>query len=80
MITQIGGLNSIGLVKDPRRTSRHARFKNESLANIPYKGNYDEEDVSEQRKVVKTSILILLGSVLFMMGYFVLSGLKGYKK
>ena len=79
MITQISGCNATGVTKDPRRTSQHVQFKNNYIrSNISYKSNdnYNEEHERQQNKAFKTSTLIVLGSILFMAGYFMLSGLS----
>lgn len=81
MITQISGPSAGVFAKDPRRTSQRIQFKNSyNSPNISYKSNYDEEYKRQQRNALKTSIAIVLGSLAFMTGYFMLSGLKSIKK
>ena len=78
MITQISGLNANGVTKDPRRKAQRIQFKHS--ANIPYKSNYNSEYERQQRSALYTSVSIVIGSVLFTVGYFMLSGLKTIKK
>ena len=78
MITQISGLNAGGVTKDPRRKAQRIQFKHRS--NIPYKSNYDRETDRQQKNALWTSASIVMGSVLFTVGYFMLSGLKHVKK
>jgi len=78
MITQISGLNASGVTKDPRRKAQRIQFKHS--ANIPYKSNYHPEYERQQRSALYTSVSIVIGSVLFTVGYFMLSGLKNIKK
>lgn len=74
MITQVSGFNVSGVTKDPRRKAQSIQFKRHS--NIPYKSGYDEEFERQQRNALWTSISIVVGSVLFVVGYFLLSGKK----
>lgn len=78
MITQVSGLNTSGVTKDPRRKAQRIQFKHS--ANIPYKSNYNLEYERQQRNALLTSVSIVMGSVLFTVGYFMLSGLKHVKK
>ncbi|MFA7658451.1 MAG: hypothetical protein WCY19_03360 [Candidatus Gastranaerophilaceae bacterium] len=77
MITQVSGLNVSGVTKDPRRKAQSIQFRRHS--NIPYKSNYDTEYERQQRNALWTSVSIVIGSVLFTVGYFMLSGLKRVK-
>lgn len=74
MITQVSGFNSSGVFKDPRRKAQSFQFKHH--ANIPYQGSYDDPYVRQKNNAVLTSISIVAGSVLFTVGYFMLSALS----
>lgn len=79
MITQVNSLNVGGVAKDPRKTSRRIQFKNSyNSSNISYKSNEDYK--RQQKNALQTSIAIVLGSLVFMTGYFMLAGLKNVKK
>lgn len=85
MITQVSCLNTGGIAKDPRRTSRHVQFRNSPYAtsnnsNISYKSTYNEEHERQQERAFRTSAAIVLGSIAFMFAYFVLSGMSSVKK
>jgi len=77
MITQVSGLNAGGVAKDPRRKAQRIQFKRGS--NIPYQSNYNKDYDRQQRNALLTSVSIVIGSVLFTVGYFMLSGLKNVK-
>lgn len=78
MITQISGLNVSGVTKDPRRKAQRIQFRHG--ANIPYKSSHSQEYDRQQRSALFTSLSIVIGSVLFTIGYFMLAGLKNVKK
>lgn len=81
MITRINGLSAFGTSNDPRKTSRHAHLRNgHGTPRVSYKSNYEEEYKRQQANAIKTSLAILLGSLAFMTGYFMLSGLRNAKK
>lgn len=73
MITKVSGLNPSCDTKDPRRKAQRLVFKNG--ANIPYKSSYDSdfEYKQQQRNALWTSMSIILGSLLFMGGYLILT-------
>lgn len=77
MITQIGGLNTVSVTKDPRRKAQSAQLKNHS--NISYKSNYEQDYVRSQRNAFWTSISVVAGAILFTMSYFILSSIKKVK-
>lgn len=78
MITQISGPSLISATKkDPRRKAQSVKFRNQ--VNIPYTHKYEGEYAKQQRNALWTSALIVLGSVLFMVGYFMLAGIKARK-
>lgn len=76
MITQVSGLNTSGVIKDPRRKAQSIQFKHR--ANIPYegKGGYNEQYEKQKSNALWTSVSIVLGAVLFTIGYFLVSALK----
>ena len=74
MITQVSGLNTSGVFKDPRRKAQSFQFKHR--ANIPYQGGYEDPYVRQKNNALLTSISIVAGSVLFTVGYFLLSALS----
>ena len=78
MITQVGSQNSISCAtRDPRRKSQSVQFRNRSI--IPYKG--ENIDVKrQQNSALLSSLAIVAGSVLFTMGFFLLSAIKNMKK
>lgn len=71
MITKVSGLNPDCVIKDPRRKAQRVQFKHS--ANIPYKSNYDTEYRQQQKNALWTSMSIVLGSLVFMAGYFILT-------
>lgn len=74
MITQVSGFNSSGVFKDPRRKAQSFQFKHH--ANIPYQGSYNDPYVRPKSNAVLTSISIIAGSILFTVGYFMISALS----
>ncbi len=78
MITQVSGFNAGGVARDPRRKAQSIQFKRQS--KIPYKSAnnsaYAKEFKKQQKHALGTSVAIVAGSVLFTVGYFMLSGLK----
>lgn len=79
MITQVGGCNTVGVTKDPRRKAQRVQFKD--CSNIPYTQNYkyNKEYERQQKNALWTSVLIVLGALLFTTGYFMLSSMKKAK-
>lgn len=77
MITQVSGLSVNSVTKDPRRKAQSVKFRNHS--RIPYTHNYEEEYARQQKNALWTSVSIVAGSVLFTVGYFMLSSIKGAK-
>lgn len=71
MITQVSGFNASSSAKDPRRKAQSIRLKH--ISDIPYRSNYEKEYREQQKNALQTSITIVLGSVLFTMGYFLFS-------
>ncbi|MDD3435641.1 MAG: hypothetical protein PHC64_00660 [Candidatus Gastranaerophilales bacterium] len=71
MITRVSGLNTGSVVKDPRRKSQRMQFKN--AYNVPYQSSLEQEYRQQQKNALISSISIVLGSVAFMIGYFLLS-------
>lgn len=73
MITQVNSLGS-PVLRDPRRKAQSVQFKHRS--NIPFKNDYNEQYVQQKNNALWTSISIVGGSLLFMLGYFLFSALK----
>lgn len=78
MITQVMSYNP-AVRKDPRRKAQSVQFKEHS--NIPYTQNhkYEREYVRQRKNALWTSVSIVLGALLFTMGYFMLSNIKKAK-
>lgn len=74
MITQVSGLSSGVIAKDPRRKAQRIQFRHS--AQIPYQSSYNKDYEQQQKNALWTSVSIVLGSVLFTAGYFFFSGLK----
>ena len=74
MITQVSGHDTIGVMKDPRRKAQSIQFKHR--ANIPYKSGYNEQYEKQKSNALWTSVSIVMGAVLFTIGYFVISALR----
>ena len=74
MITQVSGFNSSGVFKDPRRKAQSFQFKNR--ANIQYKGGYDDPYARQRNNALLTSMSVVAGSILFIVGYFLFSALS----
>lgn len=70
MITQVNGLGS-GVIKDPRRKAQSVQFKHRST--IPYKSGYNEQYAQQKNNALWTSLSIVAGSILFAIGYFMLT-------
>ena len=79
MITQVSGCDAVGVTKDPRRKARSIRFKDGSGISYAQSYKYDREYQRQQKNALWTSVSIVLGALLFTMGYFVLSGMKKAK-
>lgn len=78
MITQVSSLNVRGAaVRDPRRKAQSVQFRNNS--KIPYTMDYNEQISKHQNSALWSSIAIVAGSILFTMGFFMLSALKNMK-
>ena len=80
MITQVCGPSVSGIPKDPRRKAQSVQFKHHS--NISYSQNYTSSNnpyIEQEQKAMRTSTSIVIGSVLCVLGYFLLSGLKKSK-
>lgn len=78
MMTQVIIPNAGSVIRDPRRKSRITQFKHSS--HTPYKVNYGQDYDSSPRSSVWTGTSIVLGSVLFMIMYFLITGAKKLKK
>jgi len=73
MITKINGLDARGTAKDPRRKTQRMQFKNGT--SIPYQYGYSQQYSKQKNNTLLTSVAIVAGSILFTVGYFVLSAL-----
>lgn len=78
MITQVSGLNSVSVAKDPRRKAQSIQFKS-PRSNISYKSDHNELYHRQKNDALWTSISIVAGSTLFTLGYFVFMALKKAK-
>lgn len=74
MITQVSSLSSGSVARDPRRKAQSIKFKHRS--NMPYKSGYNEQYEHQKNNALLTSITIIAGSMLFTLGYFLLSALR----
>lgn len=79
MITQVSSLNvGAGAIRDPRRKAQSVQFRNNS--KIPYIDNSSGRVSKEQNSALWSSIAIVAGSILFTMGFFMLSAIRNMKK
>jgi len=79
MITKVNCLDASGAVKDPRRKAQSMQFKNS--ATIPYQSGYNHQFEKQKNNALWTSISIVAGSILFTVGYFMVSAIgMGLKK
>lgn len=74
MITQVSGLDTRGVTKDPRRKAQSVQFKKQ--LNIPYTQNNDTEHVRQKKNALWTSVSIIAGALLLVVGYFLIGGMK----
>ena len=74
MITQVSGLSSGVVTKDPRRKAQRIQFRHST--QIPYQSSYNKEYERQRKNALWTSVYIVLGSVLFTAGYFLFTGSK----
>jgi len=77
MITQVGGRIRTDVSKDPRRRAQSVQFRNRIC--IPYQGKGDDSYTPQEQKALRTSLLVVAGSMLFMVAYFTITAL-GTKK
>lgn len=77
MITQVSSFDTRGITKDPRRKAQSVQFKNK--LNIPYTQNNDTEYVKQKKNALWTSVTIVAGTLLFAVGFLLLSGMKTAK-
>jgi hypothetical protein len=79
MITSVSSYNARGNAKDPRRKSQSVQFRKSS--DVPNQSGYRDQHSKHKSNAQVTSGAIVAGSVLFTVGYFVLSGMSmGLKK
>lgn len=79
MITQVSSLNAFGgVLRDPRRKAQSVQFRNNS--KIQYTGEYGRKISKEQNSALWSSIAIVAGSILFTLGFFMLTALKNMKR
>lgn len=71
MITKVNGPSFSGIVKDPRRKAQSMQFKNSSF--ISAKNDCGDQFVQRKNNALLTSVSIVAGSILFTVGYFMLS-------
>lgn len=79
MITQVSGLNANSVTRNPRGKAQ--RMPVQERSNIPYTQNYryDRAYERQQKNALWTSVSIVLGALMFTMGYFMLSSMKKVK-
>jgi len=79
MITKVSSLNTCGgIVRDPRRKTQSVQFRNNS--KIQYTGEASDGLSQQQNSALWSSVAIVAGSILFTMGFFMLSAMKNMKK
>ena len=71
MITRVSGADSAGMAKDPRRKSQRPQFKHS--CQIPYKSSYEMDYRQQQKNALWSSASIIMGSLIFMIGYYMLT-------
>ena len=74
MITSVNSFNPSGVIKDPRRKSQSVQFKERAV--VPYKDAYTQQHSNQKSNALLTSSSIVAGSVLFTIGYFLLSAMS----
>ena len=75
MITQVSGFNTRGVTSGLKQNTQAMPFTHSS--NLTNQVNFGQEDNQQQRKSpIWTGTSIVLGSVLFMILYFLISGSK----
>jgi hypothetical protein len=75
MITQVSGFNTKGVANDLRQSARTMRPEHNS--NLSNQINFRQENPQQpQKSPIWTGTSIVLGSVLFMMIYLLISGTK----
>lgn len=77
MITQVSGLDTRGITKDPRRKAQSVQFRHQLV--IPYTQNNDTEYIRQKKNALWTSVSIVAGAILFTVAYFLLAGAKKAK-
>lgn len=73
MITKISSFNACTAVKDPRRKAQSIQLKKDS--GITYKSSGNEQYAKQKSNALTTSLSIVAGSILFTVGYFMISAL-----
>ncbi len=77
MISQVGGLDSCRAVKDPRRKAQQMRFKNNaSIPSHVKTSGYVTEPQTPKDNAIWTSFSIIMGALIFIGGYIILSASK----
>lgn len=77
MITEISGFKTFGVQKDPRRTSQHVQFKDNSMNYPTLYLNDSERDIEN---TTRKNVTIVMGTLLFAILCFMASQLKNLKK
>lgn len=80
MIKQVSSLNTCSSAKDPRRKARTIQFKHSYNYSYSANPNDRKQEGSKTRSPVWTGTSIVLGSVLFLMIYFIVTGSRNFKK
>jgi len=74
MISQISGLDSCCAIKDPRRKAQSMRFKNNADTSVQTKNA--PVNKSPKENAIWTSFSIIVGAVVFVVGYFMVSSMR----
>jgi len=74
MITKVSVPDARGTIKDPRRKAQSTQFKNRST--IPYQSGCNQHVEKQKNNALLTSVSIVAGSILFTVGYFMLSAMS----
>lgn len=80
MIKQVSSFNPCNSAKDPRRKARVIQFQHSYNYSYSANPNEKKQESSKARSPVWTGTSIVLGSVLFLMIYFIVTGSRNFKK
>lgn len=80
MIQQVSSINTYSFAKDPRRKARTIQFKHNFSNSYAVNPDDSQQNYKSSRSPIWTGTSIILGSVLFLMIYFLATGSKKLKK